>query len=227
MSNTEEVSTEVTQVESPSAVLETDMSKRFRGYLPVVIDIETSGFDAQTNAVLELAMITLEFTPEGLLQPKTKIHHHITPFEGAVLCEKSLAFTGIDPFNPLRGAIDEKKALDNFIKPIKAEMKEAGCNRAIIVAHNAHFDHGFLKAAMARCNVKRDPFHPFSSIDTASISAIFYGQTVLAKACKAAGIEFDAKEAHSALYDTEKTAELFCKVVNDYRQLKLVSESQV
>jgi len=104
-------------------------------------------------------------------------------------------------------------------------MKEAGCNRAIIVAHNAHFDHGFLKAAMARCNVKRDPFHPFSSIDTASISAIFYGQTVLAKACKAAGIEFDAKEAHSALYDTEKTAELFCKVVNDYRQLKLVSES--
>jgi ribonuclease T len=45
------------------------------------------------------------------------------------------------------------------------------------------------------------------------------GQTVLAKACQAAGIAFDGQQAHSALYDTERTAELFCFIVNRYQQL--------
>lgn len=195
------------------------MKQRFRGYLPVVIDIETGGFNATTDAMLEIAMVTLDFNDKGQLAPKTLMHHHIQPFEGARLCEKSLAFNGIDPFNPLRGAVDEKQALTQCIKKIKEEMKAADCIRAIIVAHNAHFDHGFLRAAMARSAIKRDPFHPFSSFDTASLAAVFYGQTVLAKTCQAAGIEFNGKEAHSALYDAEKTAELFCGMVNRLQAL--------
>lgn len=195
------------------------MQQRFRGYLPVVIDIETGGFNCNTDAVLEIAMVTLKMTDTGQLEPHTKLHFHIQPFEGANLCPKSLAFTGIDPFNPLRGAVSEKEALDKCIQPIKAQMKENKCNRAIIVAHNAHFDQGFLKAAIARAQVKRDPFHPFSAIDTASLAAVFFGQTVLAKACKAAGIAFSSQEAHSALYDATQTATLFCSMVNRYQDL--------
>lgn len=205
------------------------MQQRFRGYLPVVIDIETSGFNNATDAMLELAFITLCFDEQQQLVPKTIIHHHIMPFEGAHLCPKSLAFTGIDPFNPLRGAIDEKQALTTSIKIIKEEMKLEHCNRAIVVAHNAHFDQGFLRAAMLRAHVKRDPFHPFSSIDTASLAAVFYGQSVLAKACKAAKIEFSSDEAHSALYDADRTATLFCKMVNSYQALggwQFAEESQ-
>ena len=87
------------------------------------------------------------------------------------------------------------------------------------MGQNSHFDHGFLNAASERNNLKRNPFHPFSSFDTATLSGLAYGQTVLARACEVADIEFDNNEAHSARYDAEKTAELFCKIVNKWKDL--------
>ena len=39
------------------------------------------------------------------------------------------------------------------------------------------------------------------------------------KACETAGIEFNDREAHSAEYDTRKTAELFCDMVNRWKKL--------
>ena len=89
----------------------------------------------------------------------------------------------------------------------------------MIVAHNAAFDHGFLNSAIERCNIKRTPFHPFVSFDTTTLSGLALGQTVLAKACAAAKIDFDNSQAHSALYDTERTAELFCFIVNKWQAL--------
>ena len=85
--------------------------------------------------------------------------------------------------------------------------------------HNAAFDQGFVNAALARTKIKRTPFHPFVSFDTTSLAGLCLGQTVLIKACQAAGIEFNNKEAHSALYDTEKTTELFCYMVNKWKGL--------
>ena len=78
---------------------------------------------------------------------------------------------------------------------------------------------GFVNAATERCLIKRSPFHPFVSFDTTTLSGLALGQTVLAKACLAAGLEFNNSEAHSALYDTEKTAELFCFIVNKWQQM--------
>ena len=89
----------------------------------------------------------------------------------------------------------------------------------MLVGHNAHFDHSFLKAAIARCEIKRDPFHPFSSFDTATLCGLAYGQTVLSRACESAGIDFNNEEAHSAQYDCEKTADVFCSIVNRWREL--------
>lgn len=195
-------------------------SARFRGYFPVVIDVETAGFNAKTDALLEIAATTLAFDSEtGLFSLDETIHFNVDPFEGANLEKAALEFTGIDPTNPLRGAVDEKTALSAIFKLIRKKMKAVGCQRAIMVAHNAAFDLGFVNAATERCSIKRSPFHPFVSFDTTTLSGLALGQTVLAKACIAANIAFDNKEAHSALYDTEKTAELFCYITNKWQQL--------
>ncbi|WP_410015026.1 ribonuclease T [Sodalis sp. C49] len=192
---------------------------RFRGFYPVVIDIESAGFNAATDALLEIAAVTLNMDDEGWLVTDQCLHFHVEPFPGAQLQPEALAFNGIDPTNPLRGAVSEYEALHEIFKMVRKGIKDRGCNRAIIVAHNAGFDHGFLMAAAGRAALKRNPFHPFATFDTAALSGLVLGQTVLAKACAAGGIEFDAGQAHSALYDTERTAELFCELVNRWKRL--------
>lgn len=148
------------------------MAERFRGYLPVVIDVETGGFNCATDALLEIAATTIGMDEQGFVFPEHTHFFRVEPFEGAIL-----------------------------------------------VGHNSSFDLGFLNAAVARLDMKRNPFHPFSSFDTATLAGLAYGQTVLAKACQAAGIDFDGREAHSARYDTEKTAELFCGIVNRWKDM--------
>ncbi|GGB47884.1 ribonuclease T [Oceanisphaera marina] len=197
----------------------TQLNERFRGYYPVVIDVETGGFNAKTDALLEIAAITLKMDKDGWLIPDQTFHFNVSPFEGANLEPAALAFTGIDPHSALRGAVTEREALEQIFKGIRKGLKANKCQRAIIVAHNASFDHGFVMAAAERADIKRNPFHPFATFDTASLAGLALGQTVLAKACKAAGMEFDNKEAHSALYDTQKTTELFCRIVNRWKAL--------
>ncbi|AGB82339.1 Ribonuclease T [Serratia rubidaea] len=195
------------------------LSGRFRGFYPVVIDVETAGFNAQSDALLEIAAVTLKMDEDGWLQQDETLHFHVEPFEGANLQPEALAFNGIDPHNPLRGAVSEYDALHAIFKAVRKGLKEQGCNRAIIVAHNANFDHSFLMAAAERAGLKRNPFHPFATFDTAALSGLVLGQTVLAKACIAAGMTFDSSQAHSALYDTEQTALLFCELVNRWKRL--------
>ncbi|MGL9735916.1 MAG: ribonuclease T [Symbiopectobacterium sp.] len=195
------------------------LSGRFRGFYPVVIDVETAGFNAKTDALLEIAAITMKMDENGWLQPDETLHFHVAPFEGALLDPAALAFTGIDPRNPLRGAVSEYEALHEIFKMVRKGIKDRGCNRGIIVAHNANFDHGFLMAAAERCRLKRNPFHPFATFDTAALSGLVLGQTVLAKACMTAGIAFDSAQAHSALYDTQQTTALFCELVNRWKRL--------
>ena len=195
------------------------MAKRFRGFLPVVIDVETGGFDCQKNALLEVAAVILEMDSQGMLQIKESLSKNIDPFPGATIEDSALEFTGIDIYDPERMSEEEGQALREIFQPIRREVSITGCTRAIMVAHNAHFDLGFVNAAVNRTNIKRNPFHPFSCFDTSSLAGLAFGQTVLAKACEAAQIEFDNRDAHSALYDTIKTAELFCTIVNRWREL--------
>ncbi|AFT71531.1 Ribonuclease T [Alloalcanivorax dieselolei B5] len=195
------------------------LALRFRGFLPVVVDVETGGFDARHDALLEIAAVLLEMDSGGYLRPATRIHFHVDPFPGANIEQAALDFTGIDPSNPLRGAVAEDIALSGIFDPVRKAVKQNGCNRAVLVGHNSFFDQGFLNAASERNDVKRNPFHPFSSFDTAALAGLVYGQTVLAKACEAAGIRFSQREAHSALYDATRTAELFCSMVNRFRDL--------
>ncbi len=190
------------------------MSSRFRGFLPVVVDIETAGFNSQTDALLEIAAVMLRFDNKYQLQPYETLWTHVKPFEGANLDQASLAFNGIDPHHPFRFAVTEQEALKKIFEPIRRVLKDVGCTRAILVGHNPAFDLAFLKAAVDRTGIKRNPFHHFSTFDTATLGGLAYGQTVLARAVKAAGMDWDSNSAHSARYDAEKTADLFCKIVN-------------
>ncbi|MGA1581299.1 MAG: ribonuclease T [Luminiphilus sp.] len=195
------------------------MRDRFRGFLPVVVDIETGGFNCQTDAILEMAITELAMNEQGELVIEATHSRNIEPFEGANLDPAALEFTGIDPENPLRGALPEAIALGELFGIVRLAVKANQCNRAVLVGHNAHFDAGFLNVATERAGLKRNPFHPFSYFDTATLAGLAFGHTVLARACSLAGIPFDNNEAHSARYDAIKTAELFCLIVNRWQTL--------
>lgn len=195
------------------------IQQRFRGFLPVVVDVETGGFDPSRDALLEVAAVLLEMDDQHRLTLGRTLSCHVEPFEGANIEQSALDFTGIDPFHPFRDALPERQALDAVLGPIRQAVKAHGCSRAILVGHNAGFDLAFLRAAVTRTRYKRDPFHPFSTLDTVSLGALALGQTVLAKAAKAAGIGWDNTEAHSAIYDAEQTARLFCWIINRWAEL--------
>ena len=190
------------------------ISKRFRGFLPVVVDVETGGLNPETDALLEIAVVVIEINDHGKLVPGEVFSSQVTPFPGANIEAESLVVTGIDPDHPLRGALEEKEALRGVFVPIRRALRATQCTRAILVGHNPAFDLAFVHAAANRSGVKRNPFHAFSTFDTATLAGLAYGQTVLARAVEAAGLNWDATQAHSAVYDATVTARLFCGIVN-------------
>ena len=198
-------------VEAAAATL---MARRFRSYLPVAIDVETGGFTVATDALLEIAVVLIDMDSDGTLRRGTTHDFHVKPFDGARLDPASLSVTGIDPWHPLRPALPERDALQRAFREVRHGVRAYNCRRAILVGHNAAFDLAFINAAVARADVKRNPFHPFSCFDTATLAGAALGQTVLAKAITVAGLDWDADSAHSARYDAERSADLFCLVCN-------------
>ena len=193
------------------------IARRFRGFLPVAVDVETGGFNYRTDALLEIAAVLIECSEDCTLRRGETYRYHVKPFQGANLEPASLAVNGIDPDHPLRPAIDERDALQRIFREVRHAVRDSGCTRAILVGHNAAFDLSFLNQAIERTAIKRNPFHPFSCFDTATLCGVAYGQTVLARAVQAAGLPWDESLAHSAAYDAEITADLFCDIVNRFR----------
>jgi ribonuclease T len=194
-------------------------SQRFRGFLPVVVDVETGGFNPQTDALLEIAGVLLEMDDSGLLRRGSTHSFHVQPYEGSNIEPAALAITGIDPYHPLRPALPEREALRRLFREVRNDLDRFGCTRAVLVGHNSFFDLNFLNAAVTRSGVKRNPFHPFSSFDTATLGGVAVGQTVLARAVEAMSLPWDSAAAHSASYDAEKTADLFCEIVNRFQDI--------
>lgn len=197
----------------------TTFANRFRGFLPVVVDVETGGFNARTDALLEISAVMLRMTENAMLQRGETYTYHVKPFEGANIEPAALEVTGIDPHHPLRPALPEREALRRLFREVRTEVKAQNCSRAVLVGHNSFFDLNFLNAAVERTEIKRNPFHPFTSFDTATLGGAALGQTVLARACEAIGLEWDAESAHSAHYDAELTADLFCTIVNRFKPI--------
>ena len=195
------------------------IGRRFRGFLPVVVDVETAGFNSRTDALLEIAVVTVKIDEAGRWRRDETVACHVQPFPGANLEQSALEFTGIDPYHPFRMAVPEEEALKTVFAPVRRAVAEHGCTRAILVGHNSSFDLSFVKAAVERTRIKRNPFHSFSTFDTVTLAGLVYGQTVLSRAVQAAGFEWDEAEAHSAIYDAERTADLFCAVLNKWDEV--------
>lgn len=203
----------------------TGIAARFRGFLPVVIDVETAGFNHKTDALLEVAATLLRMNEQGDLICCETYAYNVEPFKGANLDASALKFTGINPYNPFRMNKPEEYVLKEIFQPIRSELKATGCSRAILVGHNPTFDLNFLNAAIDRNQIKRNPFHKFSTFDTATLGGLAFGQTVLSRAAQAAGLEWCDDSAHSAKYDTEQTAELFCRIINRWHKLEKLEQS--
>lgn len=208
-------------------VAEHPLGERFRGYLPVIVDIETAGFDTKKNPLLEIAAIIVEYDDNKQLQVTEHYSVHIIPFKNSTLDPSALKFTGIDPYHPFRMAVNEKDALHKIFTPIKQVVKRNQCTRAILVGHNPNFDINFLNAAINRSKTKHSPFHPFSTFDTATLGGLMYQQTALAKIAQKAGIQWDNAKAHSALYDAQQTAKIFCNIVNRWQYLETLEQKEL
>lgn len=116
----------------------------------IVFDLETTGLYAANDRITEIGAVRVrggevieEF--DVLVNPERPIP------------EKIVKLTGITD-DMVRGAAKEHEALTAF-------YAFCGAENAVLVAHNAPFDTGFLKAAAARCGL---PYH-FSHIDTVPI----------------------------------------------------------
>ncbi|MBM4222986.1 MAG: ribonuclease T [Gammaproteobacteria bacterium] len=186
----------------------------FGHYYPIVIDCETSGINPDQHALLEVACVILA-PVDKKLQIIARETFHVLPFEGAQFDPDSMKIHQIDPHYPLRFAESEKDVLIKLNAMIAPYIK-GHYRRALLVGHNAWFDLAFLNKAYERQSVK-SPFHRFTCMDTATLSAFFLRETVLAKALYRCRIAYDPKEAHSALYDAEKTAELLALLWNNYQ----------
>ena len=90
-----------------------ELSERFRGYLPVVLDLETGGFDHQVNPILELACCFVQMQDDRL-SIKGQESWNVQPVDGMVVEPASLKVTGIDLDDPHRDAMDEASVLKDF-----------------------------------------------------------------------------------------------------------------
>ncbi len=196
------------------------MAARFRGYLPVVVDVETGGFNCATDALLEIAATTIAMDEGGFLYPDHTHFFRVEPFEGANIEQAALEFTGIKLDHPLRQAVSEEQALTEIFRGLRKSIKANGCKRAILVGHNSSFDLGFLNAAVARCDIKRNPVPP-----VLQLRYRHPGRPRLRPDRAGQGLpggrhrRSTTSEAHYARYDTEKTAELFCGIVNRWKEM--------
>ena len=190
-----------------------NLNDRFRAFLPVVVDVETGGVDPTQHALLELAVVLLAWE-NNQLSPAAIHAWNIEPHPLTSVTEKSIELTQIDPDDSERESVAEETAIRESFRVIRKAVKDADCKRAVLTGHNAHFDHQFIMNAAARNKVGRNPFHPFTVLDTASLSAVAVGHTVLNEAVKRLGMDFDTDAAHSASYDAEITAKVFCAIVN-------------
>lgn len=192
------------------------LAKRFRGLLPIVVDVETAGLNADRDALLEVAAVMLTMDEQGKLRPERTVAYHVEPFAGSVLSQEALEITRIDPTQPLRSSLPEAQVMHRLYAEVRQEIEQKECYRAVLVGQNAWFDLSFILAATRRSKITDIPFHTFTTFDTATLSAMTFGESVLARAMRRARISFDVNEAHSAIYDAEKTAELFCFIANKW-----------
>ena len=188
------------------------MQNRFRGFMPVVIDVECGGFIPYRCTVGNCRSVVGD-SGDGSLAAWGNWRYHVQPFpaptsNGVTRCDGlSILFTRY-------AQRFQRRSAHAIVQEISQAMKDNDCTRAILVGHNACFDLNFLNAAVARTEIKRNPFHPFSSFDTATLAGVAFGQTGYRSRFKrpeSLGIRTNAFGA----YDAQQTADCFARSANE------------
>ena len=78
------------------------LAYRFRGFLPVVVDVETGGFDPIRDALLEVAFVFIDYDELQGWQRVATENYHIEPFKNSNIDPGALSFNKIDPNHPFR-----------------------------------------------------------------------------------------------------------------------------
>lgn len=176
----------------------------------IVFDTETTGLDSRLDRVIELGGIELvNRFPTG-----RNFHEYINP-EGREVHPEALAVHGISN-SDLTG------------KPVFSEIAERFLefiDGAILVAHNANFDMGFINAELARLG--RDFIGPDRVVDTLMLARRKHpmGPNSLDALCRRYGIDNSRRDKHGALLDSELLAEVYIELIGG-KQAALVLEAE-
>lgn len=190
----------------PIAYKPTDRNLKDATY--VVFDVETTGLSNQYDQIIELAAI------------KVKDGEIIDKFERFSNPHEKLSETIIN----LTHITDDMLVDAPEIEEVLTEFKE-WVGDAIFVAHNASFDMGFIDTGYERLG-----FGPSTNgvIDTLELSRTInteYGKHGLNFLAKKYGVELT--QHHRAIYDTEATAYIFIKMVQQMKELGVANHKDI
>lgn len=190
----------------PIAYKPTDRNLKEATY--VVFDVETTGLSNQYDQIIELAAV------------KVKDGEIIDKFERFSNPHEKLSETIIN----LTHITDDMLVDAPEIEEVLTEFKE-WVGDAIFVAHNASFDMGFIDTGYERLG-----FGPSTNgvIDTLELSRTInteYGKHGLNFLAKKYSVELT--QHHRAIYDTEATAYIFIKMVQQMKELGVTNHKDI
>ena len=164
----------------------------------IIFDTETTGLDAREDRIIEFGGIEIvnKF-------PTGRTFHKYINAQGRPVNPEAQAVHGISDAD-----LVGKPTFDQ-IAPELAEFLDG----AMLVAHNANFDIGFLNAEFSRLGLP--PIDPGRVIDTLAIARRKHpmGPNSLDALCRRYGIDNSHRTKHGALLDSELLAEVYTELM--------------
>ncbi len=159
----------------------------------VVFDIETTGFSSEKNHIIEIGAVKVE---DGVI---------VDRFSSYVNPEEPIPFR----IEKLTG-ISDQDVVDAPLIDVVLPQFLAFCEGSVLVAHNAQFDVGFIRANALRLGY---PF-AFTYVDTLALARVLlpgHAKFTLDAVAKIVGVSLE--NHHRAVDDAEATAHIFVKFI--------------
>ncbi len=163
----------------------------------IALDFETTGLDARTDRVVEIGLIQFGFDAEGAVRESEALSLLVHP--GMPIPPQATAIHGIHDLD-----VSFAPSFRDLVAKVEALLAER-----VIVAHNAPFDVGFLKAEFGRAG---SALPVFPSLDTVTLARkAFPGLPSYSLGALARHFGIDMGSAHRALDDARSCMGLFCR----------------
>ncbi len=186
--------------EADNQIVRNPIDKSFADAVYTVFDIETTGLSVNYDKIIEIAAVKIQNN-----QIIEEYQTYIDPQKS--LSQLTTKITSIKN-SDLVGAPLIEDEIHKFYDFFKG---------TIMVAHNAHFDIGFIESELHKNNLYKEPL---VSVDTLSIARNCYGEGLKRFNLKAVARYFsvDLVQHHRAIFDTRATADIFLHMLRDARK---------